>query len=234
MVLGNTHGVRSRGEARRARTIDEIVDTALAVMAEHGAAGLSLGEVAKRMGLRTPSLYVYFESKAALCDEIFARGWKDLLATAAPQLALDSASLADYVERVMRTFVGWALHHPGHAQLMFWRPIAGWEPSPRAYAAAGAVLAVTVAALESAQDAGRLDADADVAEMSHVLTILAAGVISEQLSNEPGIPMARGTYAATLPRLTAMFVSAYGVGPEGEQHDHHPDDHARRRSSARQ
>jgi AcrR family transcriptional regulator len=233
MVLGDTEGVRSRGEARRARTIDEIVDTALAVMAEHGAAGLSLGEVAKRMGLRTPSLYVYFESKAALCDEIFARGWQDLLAASAPQLPLDSPSLAEDVERVIRTVVDWALRHPGHAQLMFWRPIAGWEPSPEAYAASGAVLAASVAALESAQDAGRLAAGADVAEMSHVLTILASGVISQQLSNEPGIPMARGTYAATLPRLAAMFVSAYGTAPEGAQHDQHPDDHARRRARAR-
>jgi AcrR family transcriptional regulator len=225
--------VRSRGEARRARTIDEIVDTALAVMAESGAAGLSLGEVAKRMGLRTPSLYVYFQSKAALCDEIFARGWQDLLTSMTPHLAVGSAPITEHVERVMRAFVDWALHHPGHAQLMFWRPVAGWEPSPPAYAAARAVLEASASALESARTAGLLAADADVAEMSHVLTVLTSGVISQQLSNEPGVPTARGTYAATLPRLAAMFTSAYGPGSEGDSHDHRHDDRARRRSGAR-
>lgn len=225
--------MRNRGEARRARTIDEIVDTALAVMAESGAAGLSLGEVAKRMGLRTPSLYVYFESKAALCDEIFARGWQDLLRAAGPHLTLTSAPLTEQVERVMEAYVDWALRHPGHAQLMFWRPIAGWEPSPTAYAAASAALAATHSSLESARDAGLLAAGADLAEMSHVLTVLTSGVISQQLSNEPGVPITRGTYAAVLPHLAAMFTSAYGARTSGDRDGHHHDDHARRRSGAR-
>ena len=225
--------MRSRGEARRARTVDEIVGTALAVMTESGAAGLSLGEVARRMGLRTPSLYGYFDSKAALCDEIFRRGWQDLLTTVAPQLALRSAPLTGHVERVMRAVVDWALRHPAHAQLMFWRPVAGWEPSPVAYAAARAFLAASASALEGLADEGRLEAGADIAEMSHVLTILTSGVISQQLSNEPGVSLARGSYAATLPRLAAMFTSAYGAAPEGDPHDRRADDHARRRSGAR-
>lgn len=45
------------------------------VMGEHGVAGLSLGEVSRRVGIRPPSLYVYFPSKHAVYDELFARGW---------------------------------------------------------------------------------------------------------------------------------------------------------------
>ena len=69
------------GDRRRRRhreTLDEVVGHALTVMAESGAAGLSLGEVARRMGIRTPSLYVYFSSKAELYDEVFARGWRSM------------------------------------------------------------------------------------------------------------------------------------------------------------
>ena len=68
--------MRSRVFDRRQRTTDEVLATALAVMNDAGASGLSLGEVAKRMGMRTPSLYGYFPSKAAVCDELFARGWQ--------------------------------------------------------------------------------------------------------------------------------------------------------------
>lgn len=47
-------------------------------MAETGAGGLSLGEVARRMDMGTPSLYQYFPSEHAVYDEGFARGWREL------------------------------------------------------------------------------------------------------------------------------------------------------------
>lgn len=203
--------MRGRREERRARTIDEIVETALAVMGESGAAGLSLGEVAKRMGLRTPSLYVYFANKAALCDEIFRRGWSALREELAPHLGVDaSTDLADHVERVTRVFVGWALAHPAEAQLMTWRPIAGWEPSPEAYEPAVEVRADLARELESACAAGLLRPEPDIGEMSDVLSILSMGIVSQQLSNEPGAGLDTGSYAARIPRLAQMFVTTYG------------------------
>lgn len=205
----------SRREARRARTVDEIVEVAVAIMTEAGAAGLSLGEIAKRMGLRTPSLYVYFPSKAALCDEIFARGWRDLRRVMASHLRnTPSEPVVEHIERSLRTLVGWALAHPGQAQLMFWRPIAGWEPAGPAFAPAAEFSSATVAALDSVRAAGLLRPDADPTEMSQVLSILAAGVISQQLSNEPGIPLEQGSFGAYIARLATMFAHAYGAGRE--------------------
>src|SRR4051794_34336603 len=52
-------------------------------MTEHGVGGLSLGEVARRMGMRTPSLYVYFDAKNAVYDAVFARGWRSAYDTVA-------------------------------------------------------------------------------------------------------------------------------------------------------
>src|SRR5919199_1995978 len=68
---------RQRG---RLETIEEVLDHAVEIMAEEGVAGLSLGEIARRMGIRPPSLYVYFPSKHALYDALFKRGWELLLA----------------------------------------------------------------------------------------------------------------------------------------------------------
>src|SRR6476646_5484168 len=73
--------VGDRRQRRRLDTIQEIVDVAVEVMTEHGVGGLSLGEVARRMGMRTPSLYVYFDSKNAVYDAVFARGWAAIHAT---------------------------------------------------------------------------------------------------------------------------------------------------------
>src|SRR5206468_8789214 len=84
--------VGDRRQRRRLETIEEIVDVAVEVMCEHGVGGLSLGEVARRMGMRTPSLYVYFDSKNAVYDAVFARGWRGVHAAMAPSYdAVDEA-----------------------------------------------------------------------------------------------------------------------------------------------
>src|SRR3954452_6790197 len=77
--------VGDRRQRRRLETIEEIVDVAVEVMTEHGVGGLSLGEVARRMGMRTPSLYVYFDSKNAVYDAVFARGWRSVYEATGPK-----------------------------------------------------------------------------------------------------------------------------------------------------
>jgi DNA-binding CsgD family transcriptional regulator len=63
-----------RRHRRRQQTIEEILDIAVQIMAEQGVAGLSVGEIARRMGIRPPSVYVYFPSKHALYDAPAPRG----------------------------------------------------------------------------------------------------------------------------------------------------------------
>src|SRR6476661_10846341 len=62
-----------RRARRRQETIEEIVDIAIDVMTEHGVNGLTLAEVARRLGVQTPSLYKYFASLGAVYDALFKR-----------------------------------------------------------------------------------------------------------------------------------------------------------------
>src|SRR3954466_903708 len=116
-----------RRQRRRLETIEEVLDHAAAIMAEEGVAGLSLGEIARRMGIRPPSLYVYFPSKHALYDALFARGWRrlppprfarggrELLAAmrahddVAQLEQAGGAELNDLMLRYARVFVRWAV-----------------------------------------------------------------------------------------------------------------------------
>src|SRR5256885_15874558 len=87
-----------RRHRRRLETIEEVLDHAVEIMATDGVAGLSLGEIARRMGIRPPSLYVYFPSKHALYDALFARGWRELLATLIEHEADESTDEADFAD----------------------------------------------------------------------------------------------------------------------------------------
>src|SRR5881392_1617335 len=110
-----------RRHRRRLETIEEVLDHAVEIMAEEGVAGLSIGEIARRMGIRPPSLYVYFPSKHALYDALFARGARLLLAameavTAA--LPATATTLAEILLPAAQAFVRWSVEHPAYSQLL--------------------------------------------------------------------------------------------------------------------
>lgn len=192
--------------------IDTIVAAATEVMGEDGAAALSLGEVARRVGMRTPSLYGYFESRAELCDEIFRRGWVDFAGVNADLVIGPGADLTDQLRQRLLDAVTWADQHRAEAELMFWRPIPHWQPSPEAFAAAVDAVSATARTLAEAQQAGLLRADADVEEMTEVFGVIFSGVISQQLSNEPGVDAATGRISRHAHAFAAMFTHRYGTG----------------------
>ena len=197
-----------RRQRRRQETIEQVLDVAVDVMAEQGVAGLTLGEVARRMGIRPPSLYGYFDGKHALYDALFERGWRLLLdAMRAAEAAMAGADpLADFREG-MAVFVRWAVEHPAYSALMFWRPVPGFAPSDRAYAPAIALDEEGRAQVVRLREAGVLPADVDVDRVYRASTALVAGVISQQLSNAPDEGFDGGTWTAALPDLLDMWLA---------------------------
>jgi AcrR family transcriptional regulator len=212
-----------RRHVRRAETIEEILGVAVEVMAEQGVAGLSLGEVARRVGIRTPSLYVYFESKHALYDAVFARGWHEIdevmRRVGEPQADED---LAAYALEMAETFVAWMVRHPVYAQLMSWRPVPGYEPSPESYEIAQAVFDRSTRLMAQLQALGLFRADADPVELLRGWTVLTSGVMTQQLANAPHEPFEAGTFTTLLPQFVAMFLAHYAppAAPTSERKHH--------------
>src|SRR5215470_457082 len=124
-----------RRHRRRQETIEEVLDIAVEIMAEQGVAGLSIGELARRMGIRPPSLYVYFESKNALYDALFERGARSVLATMERAMASPTpgTTLEDILLARGEAFVRWTIENAAYSQLLFWRPVPGFQPSLEAY-----------------------------------------------------------------------------------------------------
>src|SRR4051812_39057361 len=205
-----------RRQRRRLETIEEIVDVAVEVMTEHGVGGLSLGEVARRMGMRTPSLYVYFDAKNAVYDAVFARGWHSVYDTVAARHADSDAAvrraadLEPYLLDVSRAFVRWTIENPVHAQLMMWRPVPGWEPSAEAYASAVNTLEGARGMFARLCDRGWLRDDVPLDEIVQTWTVITTGVMTRQLANAPHESFDEGRVTATLPALVGMFVKQYG------------------------
>ena len=201
--------VVDRRSRRRGETVQEILDVALEVMAEEGVAALSLSEVARRMGLRPPSLYQYFASRMAIYDSLFERGARQELEAAqrhGDRIAGDPvAGIAAGQEAVL----GWVQANPVLAQLLHWRPVPGFEPSARAFEPAVRQLEFLRAALRAAVDAGQLAPGAASEEGVALCTVLVSGVISQQMSNEPSAPAGQGRFIQLAPTALDMFVRYY-------------------------
>jgi AcrR family transcriptional regulator len=197
-----------RRARRRQQTIDEILTVAIQVMAEEGVAGLSLSEVARRMGIQPPSLYKYFPSKLALYDALFQRGARESLAVyraAAAQAEPGWAALVAGAEAVMRL----GLDHQVVAQLLNWRPVPGFEPSPEAFAPSIEFVQEARRLLQVAVDRGELHPDAASEEGTALLSVLVTGVISQQLANQPQASWEQGRFTRLTPRVLELFRCAY-------------------------
>lgn len=197
-----------RRQRRRRETVAEILAVALEVMGEEGVAGLSLSEVARRMDIQPPSLYKYFPSKLAVYDALFASG------VLQQKAAVDS--VVEGVEPGLPALragtaavVRWSVEHPVLAQLLFWRPVPGFEPSPEAFAPAVEVMDDTRRAIQDAVDRGQLHPDAASARGLALFTCLVGGVISQQLANEPGAGFAAGRFTALTPEIVDLLVRRY-------------------------
>jgi AcrR family transcriptional regulator len=200
-----------RRQRRRQETIEQVLDVAVEVMADQGVAGLTLGEVARRMGIRPPSLYVYFDGKNALYDALFERGWQELLgAMEGVDDARTGAVQAEDVLRSSTALVRWCVEHPAYAPLMMWRPVPGFSPSERAYEPAVELARRSRAFLVELRDAGVLPPDADLDLAYRTWTAVTSGVVTQQLANAPGEPFETGTFTSTLPALMAMWLAHHG------------------------
>jgi len=224
MAVENQPGERRL--RRHEETREQIVAHAIDIMGTQGVAGLSLGDLARRIGVRTPSLYTYFDSKNALYDELFRRGWQechDQVRAHSERLGAITP-LTDVIGRLQAlqaTFVRWALNHPALSQLMFLRPVPAWEPSPAAYEAAVQFLRLLVDEINAYRDHGLLRPDADPDEVVINLTTIGTGVIASQLANEPGVPFDRGRATRHFPALSTAVIQYYL--PQESHHEPHPD-----------
>lgn len=197
-----------RRERRRRETVAEALDVALDVMAEEGVAGLSLAEVARRMGLQPPSLYQYFPSKNAVYDALFAEGLRRQAACILAAVE-DAEPGLEALRRGTTAFARWAVEHPMFAQLLFWRPVPGFEPSPEAFAPAVEAMAMTHQVIQDAVDRGQLRQEANSERGLALFTCLIGGVLSQQLANEPRASFSEGRFTRLVPDVLDLFIRHY-------------------------
>lgn len=193
---------------RRVDTRREILDAAVDVMAERGVGGLSMSEVARRIGIRQPSLYKHFASLHAVYDEVFREGAERQLEAVARAVG-GSAPGLPALEAAIDAIGRLAMAGPVVAQLLSWRPVPDFTPSTAAFQPSVEMVGIVRATLRDAVAAGQLDPAADSERGVALVSILVSGALTQQLANEPDAGYEDGRFSSLLPQAYDMFVQYF-------------------------
>lgn len=161
---------------RREATRERILQAAWDLARRDGLAAITLRDVARLVGMRAPSLYTYFVSKAAMYDAMYAQAAQNLARTLARRpLGTDPRQT---LRSRIQAFTEFCVADPVRFQLLMERPIPGFEPAPESFQITVAALAGTRADLNAAgvHDEAALD----------MFRALITGLISLQIANDPG------------------------------------------------
>ena len=167
----------TRRAQRHLTTRREILDAAWELARTRGLTGWSLRDLGAAVRMQPPSLYVYFASKDAIYDALFADGYQQMLAQSQAWAEQDMAPV-DKVRGAAHRFFEFAVSDPARMQLLFQRVIPGFVPSAESFALARRVLDGFEAVLV---EAGITDLGA-----ADLWTALLTGLVNQQVSNDPG------------------------------------------------
>ena len=210
-----------RRARRRQETIEEILDIATQVMTEHGVNGLTLAEVARRLGVQTPAVYKYFPSIGAVYNALFKRAASQNLETLREGMAHGEPGL-DALTTGLEASGRWVLHNQALAQLLFWRPVPNFEPSADAFAPSEEIANLQHRAIADAVTAGQLGPEA-LKDAGFMVAILIKGLLTQAMANEPHLEWGKGRYTPMFPRLMELLPAAYPPRATGNRRPRQPD-----------
>jgi AcrR family transcriptional regulator len=197
-----------RRARRRQETIREILDIARDVMTEEGVNGLSLAEVARRLGVQPPSLYKYFPSLMAIYDALFLEGQRENLGAMRGGMQRAEPGL-DALVAGLEASGRWGLANRAVAELLFWRPVPSFHPSPEAFAVSMEMVELQRGALADAVAKGQLGPGANQERAIYLVSTIIVGVLSQAFANEPDLPWGEGRFTPMFATLMRLLPAAF-------------------------
>ena len=200
--LGAPRTARARARMELTR---EIVDTARAHVAEHGAAELSLRAVARDLGMVSSAVYRYFPSRDELLTALIIETYDTIgeLAEHAHSRSIEAGD--DHGLRwlaVCRSVRSWAIDHPREWALVYGSPIVGYAAPQDTIEPAGRIGRVLAAVARDARDAGVLTPPV----LPGAVPRLATDGVLEVIGGRPPAP-----FADLGERMLGMWVMLVGA-----------------------
>ncbi len=204
---GSASSILSPAERRqrnRQEMTQAILEAARAVMREEGVAALNLHEVARRVHLRTPSLYTYFPGKMALYDALYQFGLR-LYNERSQQLEQPPASYWERYRAALVNYMAFAQEYPELYQLVFEHPVPGFVPSEQSQEIGRTLLARTDDILRRAIASGAIAPAITLSQARDLSLAMQHGLAALHLANDPDLPIGSGRFGSLVEAVIELF-----------------------------
>jgi len=197
-----------RKQRNREGTIQSILDAARAIMREEGVAALSMQELARRMDMRAPSLYNYFNGKTEIYDTLFRLGFT-MFDAHIKELMKTSTGLRDEIRINIEGYMSFALENPDLYQLCFERPVPGFVPSRESLELSFGIL--NQAYQHAEQFKKELDTNLTGQQIVDTVIAISHGLTALHLANEPHLPIGQGRFGSLIPIVLSILEKAMPI-----------------------
>lgn len=198
----------NRREQVREETIEKILSIAREEMQAEGVAALSLGTIARRLGMRPPSLYTYFDSKHAIYDALFRRGFLEF-GRRMDERPYQDGTLRQNLESVMTTYMRFAQENQDLYQLMFQRPVPGFVPSEESMAVSLGQLDAAKAQFSQLLEREDMTLNIPFEEARDLVIAFEHGLTELHLANNPELPVGEGRFGQLIPQAVQILLDAW-------------------------
>jgi AcrR family transcriptional regulator len=202
--------IKQRRKRNREAIIEDIVQIARDMIQADGAASLSFNAIARQLGIKPPSLYTYFDSKHAIYDELFRRGWK-LFLKQAEAFETQEGTVHDKLVFIFESYMRFAQENPDYYQIMFQRPVPEFVPSDESLALSFDALARFTEQLQGILANEGIDPGIPYEQARDIIIALMHGLTEQHLANDPELPVGEGRYGSLIHQAVNVLLQAWST-----------------------
>jgi AcrR family transcriptional regulator len=187
------------------------IDASLELVTERGVEGLTLRDLAKRVGVTHPAVYRYFPDKASLLASVAEEGFWSMRSAVIKACAPYPDTRTRF-NKLADAYVRFAVEHPAHFRLMFGPEAAEKWANASLRAAETATFNLCLDAVAEGQRSGlvRQGDPREVALAGWAMIHGLASLVLNGLVNSTGVDSTSSEYLARV--VETAFFSGVGVG----------------------
>ena len=205
-IMTQRKSIKKRRQQSKKEIIEDIIQIAREMMQSGGVGALSFNGIARELGIKPPSLYTYFDSKNAIYDAIFRRGFHLLDETI--QQA-DGNTFDERLESIFRAYMTFARQNPDMFQIMFQRPIPDFVPSDESMAVSLQSLANAQSEIRTLFEDEGIDPAIPPEQALDILISMMHGLATMHLANHSELPVGEGRFGDIIAHSVNVFSKAW-------------------------
>jgi AcrR family transcriptional regulator len=207
--------VEERRKKHHAQMVSDILLIARDMMQTDGVAALSFNAIARRLGMKPPSLYTYFDSKHAIYDALFRMGFEAFHRKMTEETRRGQG-IQTFLSSLISTYMAFALENYDLFQLMFQRPVPGFVPSEES-------LEISFSILQKGRDETsaelrlhNIETPTPINETTDLIISMMHGLTEMQLANSPDAPVGEGRFGGLIHHSVHLFLDAWNIETDNE------------------